>query len=810
MAREKDSHFFQVFENIRKKLKELLYDQDNAVDEVVDALIHISCRPPEDQPKGIFTFLGPNSVGKSYLARLLAEFLEGFSQVLCLDMEQYSEPDSVLQLLGAKGMVEGAPEGELLRFVREHPRSILVFDAIEKADNQLHLALLNLFANGEIDSGVSFRETIIIFTSTLGSTLYKNRDFLDNFSKNKLQTQDLVMNAIGREKKAVFDLIQPALAPKLVQTMARNFIVLFHSLGLDSMVRIGCESLDEHVKHFVDKSGIELELRDAEPLMSLLLLSLGSHVNIKKVKRQLPDALLGRITRFVRENRSFPKKAVFKISSQAAGFLDKLARTHDDLLRLDRKNETVNVSWKEYMRGGTLFLSLDKARLEQIAVADKFIRERRPSIEFSAIGFSDIAGNKATKDTLKQIISLLKNPAPVKRFGIEIPKGMLLYGPPGVGKSMLGKAFARETGLPYVYASRSDLFDAEYIRRVYQEAREYAPSIVFLDGIDVKGLLEGVFTTMPDDQLIMELDSLSMDPSRLVFTVATAQNRMDVSPVIIAPDRIDTFVEVPELDREARRFFIDKILKKPNDGKINVERVIRYISGMNGYDLQRIGKEASLYAIRNGLEYLTEDILIEQINIIKYGYKLEKKHMRNLEEDLRITAYHEAGHAVLSFLLLPDIKIEQVTITPRFETLGFISYTSEDFPGNVSKDEIFHNMCVLMAGRIASMKKFGDKGFNTGASNDLEQATHQAYAAVASLGMDEKIGYVHTDTLSQNVSKQIFLSMVEERVHHWVQEATDTATKLVDEHWARIQKLAAILVQYEIVDGADLERIMKD
>ena len=238
--------------------------------------------------------------------------------------------------------------------------------------------------------------------------------------------------------------------------------------------------------------------------------------------------------------------------------------------------------------------------------------------------------------------------------------------------------------------------------------------------------------------------------------------------------------------------------------------MIRYISGMNGYDLQRIGKEASLYAIRNGLEYLTEDILIEQINIIKYGYKLEKKHMRNLEEDLRITAYHEAGHAVLSFLLLPDIKIEQVTITPRFETLGFISYTSEDFPGNVSKDEIFHNMCVLMAGRIASMKKFGDKGFNTGASNDLEQATHQAYAAVASLGMDEKIGYVHTDTLSQNVSKQIFLSMVEERVHHWVQEATDTATKLVDEHWARIQKLAAILVQYEIVDGADLERIMKD
>lgn len=810
MAREKESHFFQVFENIRKKLKELIYDQDNAVDEVVDALIHIACRPPETQPRGIFTFLGPDSVGKTYLARLLAEFLEGFSQVIRFDMEQYSEPESILQLLGAKGAVQGVPEGDLLRFVREHPRSILIFDAIEKADNQLHLALLNLLANGEPDSGVSFRETIIIFTSTLGSTLYKNRDFLESFSKNKLQTQDLVMNAIGMEKKVVFDMVQTAIAPKLVQTMARNFIVLFHSLSLDSMVRIGCESLDEHVKHFVDKSSIDLEFRDSEQVMSLLILSLGSHANIKKVKQQLPDALLGRITRYVRDSRSFPQKAVFKISSQASGFIDKLRGAQDDLLHLYRKNETVNLSWKEYMRGSTLFLSLDKARLDRIPLSDKSMRDVRPCIEFSAIGFADIAGNKATKDTLKQIIALLKNPGLVTRFGIDMPKGMLLYGPPGVGKTMLGKAFARETGLPYVYASRSDLFDSDYIRRVYQKAREHAPSIVFLDGIDVKGLLEGVYTTMPDDQLILELDSLTTDPDRLVFTIATAQNRLDVSPVIIAPDRIDTFVEVPELDREARRFFIDKILKKPNDGKINVERVIRYISGMNGYDLQRIGKEASLYAIRNGLDCLTEDILIEQINIIKYGYKLEKKHMRNLEEDLRITAYHEAGHAVLSFLLLPDIKIEQVTIAPRFQTLGFISYTSEDFPGNVSRDEIFHNMCVLMAGRVSSMKQFGGKGFNTGASNDLEQATHQAYAAVASLGMDEKIGYVHTDTLSQNVSKQIFLSQVEERVHHWVQEATDTATKLVEEHWARIEKLAAILIQDEIVDGADLERIMKD
>ena len=810
MTKQKDKHFFQVFEKIRYQLKKMIYDQDDAVDEVVDALIHISFKPEEAQPRGIFTFLGPDSVGKTSLARALAEFLEGYSHVIYFDMEQYSEPESILQLLGGKGVLEGAQEGDLLRSVREYPRSIIIFEGIEKADNQLHLVLLNLLSNGEPDSGVSFREAIIIFTSTLGSTLYKNRDFLESFSKNRLQTQDLAINVISREKKAVFDMIQPAISPKLLEVMARNFIMLFKSLSLESMVRIGCQSLDAHAKQFVDKSGIELQFKDVEQLMSMLILSLGSHINTKKIKQQLPAALLGRITRYVRGRKVFPQKAVFKVSKQATCFIDKLKEKKEDLLHLYKKNETISLSWKEYMRGSTLFLSVDKGRVERVSVGEKLIRDVRPCIEFSSIGFSDIAGNKATKDTLKQIITLLKNPGLVTRFDIDMPKGMLLYGPPGVGKTMLSKAFIKETGLPYVYASRSDLFDSDYIRKVYKEAREYAPSIVFLDGIDVKGLLEGVYATMPDDQLILELDGLTTDPSNLVFTIATAQNRMNVSPVIIAPDRIDTFVEVPELDREARRFFIDKILKKPNDGNINVERVIRYISGMSGYDLQRIGKDASLYAIRHGLECLTEDILIEQINIIKYGYKLERKHMRNLEEDLRITAYHEAGHAVLSFLLLPDIKIEQVTIAPRLQTLGFISYTPEDFPGNISRDEIFHNICILVAGRVASIKQFGSKGLNTGAANDLEQATHQAYAAVASLGMDEKIGYVHTDTLSQNVSKQIFLSKVENQVQHWIKEATDKATQLVEEHWPKIEKLAAILIQYEIVDGADLVRIMKE
>ncbi|OQX01339.1 MAG: hypothetical protein BWK80_60165 [Desulfobacteraceae bacterium IS3] len=375
---------------------------------------------------------------------------------------------------------------------------------------------------------------------------------------------------------------------------------------------------------------------------------------------------------------------------------------------------------------------------------------------------------------------------------------------------MLGKAFAKEAGLPYIYASGSEIFDPQYLNQVYQKAKAFAPGIVFLDEIDMKGIVEGVVTTMPTDQLVMELEAISSAPDEFIFTVATAQDKTAVSPEIIAPGRIDLFVEVPEFDMEARRFFIEKILEKPHDGKINMDKVVRYISGMSGYDLERIGKEASLYAIRKNMDCITEDLLIEHINNIKYGHKLDTKRIRNFEEEIRRTACHEAAHAVLSYSLLPHIKIEQVTIAPRYETLGFVSYSAEEFANNATKEEIFNNICVMLAGRTAQIRKFGANGIDSGASNDLEQATYLAYIAIASLGMDDVVGYVHADILRQNVSKQMFYRQIEEQLSKWIKDASEKTEVLVEKYWEKIEKLAEILVRQEIVDGAELEKIMKE
>lgn len=799
----------QQFEDIRRGLKARVLDQDAAIDAVIDAFTHLAFRPPREKPpRAIFAFLGPPGVGKVHLARVLSEMLAEYDGFRHFDMERYGDPESATQLLNPQIIQDEVREGELIRFLRETPRAVIVFDGIEKAANQIQMELLDLIGKDEAESGVNCREAVFIFTSALGSNLFQSKEFLLALRQNRTRAQDLLLASMAREKKPGPDGPQEAITSKLLATLGRNYTVLFNTLSLTALARIGAGSLLGLAEHFRDQE-LRLEFPELEQLATLLVLSLSPSVSAKKVRQQLSDEALFRIIRGLRQGRSQPAAIVFRVNRKAADFLARLCRDGDPLSLLFKNNQTIELSWKEYRRGQTLTFGIERADRKPVPQSRSLLRDERPLVEFSDTGFGAIAGNRQTKTTLKQIINILRQPEEVRKFAISMPRGMVLHGPPGVGKTLLAKAFAREAGRPYIHVARADLFDPEHIRLVYLKAREYAPSIVLLDGIDIKGLMEGVLTGVPADQLAMEIDALPDDPDESVFTLVTAVNLEEVPPLLIEPGRIDTFVEAPELDREARRFFINEILKKPNDGRIDVEKVVRYISGMNGYELQRIGKEAALYAIRHGLDRISEEILIEQINIIKYGSKLEKKHIRNLEEDLRMTAYHEAGHAVLSFLLLPEVKIEQVTIAPRLRTLGFISYSFEDFPGNISREEMENNICVLMAGRTASIRKFGDKGMDTGAASDLEEASHQAYTAIANLGMDEELGFVHADTLSRNVNRQLFREIVEKRVRHWIARARQRAEELVTAHWRQIETLAAILIRQEIVDGAELGKIMK-
>ncbi len=431
-----------------------------------------------------------------------------------------------------------------------------------------------------------------------------------------------------------------------------------------------------------------------------------------------------------------------------------------------------------------------------------------PTPKHSEIGFDDIIGHKKVKKRLRTIIELLHNPELLHNFSISMPKGLLLYGPESVGKSMLARAFAKEATLPYFEISGSSLFDLDHIKAIYREALEHAPSMVILQDIHIKGVLQGMLTHISFSDIAKIIEELPVDEKRYIFTFATALDLQEIDPVLTAPGKLDFVIEVSKLDREARMFFLKKILQKPHEKKIDIERVSRYITGLGADDLERLGRMAALNAIEQGKKRISEEILIEQINIIKYGHKIESKMVRNLEKELKMTAYHEAGHAVLSYLLLPNIKIEQVTIAPRSQTLGFVSYNAEEQIQSVSKEEIFNDICVLLAGRLSKIKKFPKEGMDTGAAEDLSEATFQAYTAITNLGMDKELGFVNIDSIV-SVDSTFLQKRIEERLLHWIETAKKRAERLIADHWDQIEKLAQLLMEKEIVEAEELEKLLK-
>lgn len=428
-----------------------------------------------------------------------------------------------------------------------------------------------------------------------------------------------------------------------------------------------------------------------------------------------------------------------------------------------------------------------------------------PKVIKSNIGFDDVVGHKQIKERLKGIIKIIKHPKMLERFDTPVPKGLLIYGPESVGKSMLAKAFTKEAGLSYLEISGSKLFELAYIKEVYEIASKHAPCVVMLEDLDIKGIMQGAITNVS----FADIGKVMESSNELVFTVATAESLDEIDPLLTAPQKLDFLLEVLELDKDARRFFIEKIMEKPHDPTIDIERIVRYITGMSAMDLERLGRMSALSVVEQDKEVITEEILIEQINIIKYGHKIEKQMVQTLEEELKMTAYHEAAHAVLSALLLPHIKIEQVTIAPRSKMLGFVSYNAEDQLSNITKEQLFFDVCVLMAGRVAKVKKMGSGHMDSGAVNDLSQASLQVYAAISTIGMDKELGYINLDAIA-NLDNYFLEQQIEKRFLHWMDTAKTETEKMVEEHWSKIETLALKLIEQEIVESAELLEIIGD
>ena len=372
---------------------------------------------------------------------------------------------------------------------------------------------------------------------------------------------------------------------------------------------------------------------------------------------------------------------------------------------------------------------------------------------------------------------------------------------------MLAKALANEADLPFISTTGKDLIEEGKIDEIFSIAREHAPSIIFIDELDsIPSRKNNLNVSYIINTLLTNIDGFESHDEP-VFIVAAMNIKDRIDEALIRSGRIDIHVEVSALDKEARLYFIDKMIRKEIfDNNIDKEEVLKYTATLNGSDLEKIERESILFVLKNSFEKVTQEIIIEQINTIKYGRRVEDKSLENV---LKETAYHEAGHAVVSKVLNPQQIIEQITVMPRNNALGFVSFSESDKYTNSTKVYFQNQICIALAGRIAQAREFGGENIDSGAHSDLKTANAIAYRAITRYGMDDTLVNMNLSTF--DAENQLFSNkIIFERVQEWISTLSVHTKNIVNENWHHIDQLAKILLKDEQIDGKVLDDILKD
>ncbi len=454
-------------------------------------------------------------------------------------------------------------------------------------------------------------------------------------------------------------------------------------------------------------------------------------------------------------------------------------------------------------------------------------RIKRADEQSKKVTFSDVAGADEEKEELTEIVEFLKNPNEFSKLGARIPKGVLLVGPPGTGKTLLAKAVAGEADAPFFSISGSDFVEmyvgvgASRVRDLFKEAKKSQPSIIFIDEIDAVGRHRGAGMGGGHDereqtlnQLLVEMDGFGVNEGVIVIA---ATNRPDIlDPALLRPGRFDRQVTVGYPDVKGR----EEILKvharnKPLAPDVDLHQIAATTVGFTGADLENLLNEASLLAAKRKKLAITMDEVEEATMKVVVGS--EKKSRKISDKDKKITAYHEAGHAISSYYLENQDPVTHISIVPRGMAAGFTLYTPEQDKTHMMKSRMLDDIVSLLGGRAAEQIIFGD--ISTGASNDIQRATEIARNMITKYGMSEKLGpiafgsdndevflgknYTHTRNYSENIA-----AAIDEEVEKIINNAYKRTETILTEHIDQLHIVSEVLVKLEKIDKEQFESLM--
>ena len=446
------------------------------------------------------------------------------------------------------------------------------------------------------------------------------------------------------------------------------------------------------------------------------------------------------------------------------------------------------------------------------------------------VTFEDVAGIDEAKTELEEVVEFLKDPGKFQRLGGKIPKGVLLVGPPGTGKTLLARAIAGEANVPFFTISGSDFVEmfvgvgASRVRDMFEQGKKNAPCIIFIDEIDAVGRHRGAGLGGGNDereqtlnQMLVEMDGFEANEGVILIA---ATNRPDVlDPALLRPGRFDRQVVVPNPDVMGREKILKVHMRKtPLADGVESRVIARGTPGFSGADLANLVNEAALLAARKGRRTVSMAEFEEAKDKVMLGS--ERRSMVMTDEEKRLTAYHEAGHAVVALHCPASDPIHKATIIPRGRALGMVMRLPEGDRISLARDKIYADLRVACGGRIAEELIFGDDKVTTGASSDIRMATDMARRMVTEWGMSDKLGFLAYSAdeqevfLGRSVSQQKNMadataSIIDSEVRRIVDEAYDAATKILKKHNVELERLAQGLLEYETLDGEEIKIIVE-
>lgn len=444
----------------------------------------------------------------------------------------------------------------------------------------------------------------------------------------------------------------------------------------------------------------------------------------------------------------------------------------------------------------------------------------------NGIKFSDVAGEDEAKDSLQEVVEYLHDPTKYRDIGAKMPKGILLVGPPGTGKTMLAKAVAGESEVPFFSISGSEFVEmfvgmgAAKVRDLFKQAKEKAPCIVFIDEIDAIGKKRGGSALGGNDereqtlnQLLTEMDGFEDNAGVIILAATNRPESLD--PALTRPGRFDRQVPVTLPDLHGRvailKVHAAKIKTAP---AIDYDKVARMASGASGAELANIVNEAALRAVRDHRPYATQEDMEESIEVVIAGY--QKKHAILTDKEKCIVSYHEIGHALVAALQSHSAPVQKITIIPR--TSGALGYTMQVEQGNhylMNKEEMLNQIATLTGGRAAEEVVFGTS--TNGASNDIEKATRLARAMITRYGMSDEFGMV----AMENVTNQYLggdttlacspetQARIDKAVSDLIKTQHEKARRLLEEHRKKLDELAKYLYEKETITGEQFMEILE-